>query len=320
MIEKTDVEEIGVTVDSNGNTITTKNGKRILDVRMDIDTGEIRDMICEGDTISHTTQEDKLRRAERRRKKASRDEYGAFTKFFYSSGMRLDFGISDASLARLFYLCTFGDYAGVLVRNDSNPRALAKRDCRSLLDINDDVFYDFWNEVTKKGLLVCKDQKIILNSQYFVRSKTSRGSQFVRLGHEGVRALYTSCEDSRKHKLISYIFDMIPLMNRSYGVLCENPDEKFHDHVRPATLDTLSAMVRYKKSNIGRIMQSLTDLRLQFRSQKDVPALYEIPKGIYGGKKAYIINPRICCAASSHMAIENEIATYSDSRDVSDAV
>ena len=33
MIEKTDVEEIGVTVDSNGNTITTKNGKRILDIR-----------------------------------------------------------------------------------------------------------------------------------------------------------------------------------------------------------------------------------------------------------------------------------------------
>lgn len=33
MIEKTDVEEIGVIVDSHGNTITTKNGKRILDIR-----------------------------------------------------------------------------------------------------------------------------------------------------------------------------------------------------------------------------------------------------------------------------------------------
>lgn len=320
MIEKTDVEEIGVIVDSHGNTITTKNGKRILDVRMDIDTGEIRDMICEGDTISHTTQEDKLRRAERRQKKASRDEYGSFTKFFYSSGRQLDLGISDASLARLFYLCTFGDYAGVLVRNDSNPCALTKRECRNLLGMNENAFYGFWNEVTKKGLLVYKDQKIILNSRYFVRSKTSRGSQFVRLGHEGVRALYTSCEDSRKHKLISYIFDLIPLMNRSYGVICENPDEKFRSHVQLATVGTLSDALGYDKSHIGRIMKSLTDLRLQFRSQKDVPALYEIPKGIYGGKKAYIINPRICCAASSHIAIENEIATYSDLREISDAV
>lgn len=33
MIEKTNVKEIGVIVDSRGNTITTKNGKRILDVR-----------------------------------------------------------------------------------------------------------------------------------------------------------------------------------------------------------------------------------------------------------------------------------------------
>lgn len=33
MIEKTNVKEIGVIVDSRGNTITAKNGKRILDVR-----------------------------------------------------------------------------------------------------------------------------------------------------------------------------------------------------------------------------------------------------------------------------------------------
>lgn len=315
----TNDSDVHVVRNRYGEDVMMKNGREVIWIKTNPITGEVGGELFVGTSYQDSMNGDVKREYAQRSERYS--EYGSFTKLLYEPGKPLDIGLSGANVARALYLSTYIDYDGVLFREcKSGISAITKNECRQILGLNDDTFLDFWNSAINGRVITVHDRKIILNRNCFIRGKTPHDKAFVRIGHEGMRGLYESCNDPRKHKLISYVFDLIPIMNRSYGVLCENPDEKFRSHVRPATVGTLSAVMGYDKSNIRRIMKSLTDLRLQFRSQKDVPALYEIPKGIYGTKKAYIINPRICCAASSHMAIENEIATYSDSRDMGDAV
>lgn len=269
--------------------------------------------VRQGDDLCIVSEELKERNMYFKQLSITRAEYGMFTKFLYEPGVPLDMGLSGGAMTRIFYLSTFIGYDGMLTKLTApdSPR-LVKEDCRKLIGMDYDAFSLFWKEAIAADMLSVRDNAIWLNSKYFMRGKTPKRQVFMRIGHEGMRSLFESCDNARQHKLISYILKLIPMISVKHGVICKNPLEINKSLVCPLRQGDVADAIGYDRTHITRIIKDMLAIRINFRSQKDVPVFMEVPNGIYGRGKAYIINPRVCCAASAHSLLEKEIRSYGE--------
>lgn len=269
--------------------------------------------VYQGDDMRILTDDAKLRNLDYSQRSTTWMEYGSFTKFLYEPGVPLDMGLSGGAMARIFYLSTFIGYDGMLTKLTApdSPR-LVKEDCRKLIGMDYDAFSLFWKEAIAADMLSVRDNAIWLNSKFFMRGKTPKKQVFMRIGHEGMRSLFESCDNARQHRLISYILKLIPMINVKYGVICKNPTESNKSLVRPLRQGDLAEVIGCDRDNISRTTKNLLAIRIKFRTDDDVPVFMEVPNGIYGRGKAYIINPRVCCAASAHSSLEKEIKSYGE--------
>lgn len=270
--------------------------------------------IRQGEDLHITSNDAKKRLIYSNQISIARSEYGAFTKFLYKPGQPLDMGLTGGATARIFYLSTFIGYNGMLTKLSApdSPK-LIKEDCRRLIGMDYDAFSLFWKEVNATGMLSVRDGAVWMNTDYFMRGKTPKSQVFMRIGHEGMRGLFESCDNPRQHKTISYILKLIPMINTTYGVLCSNPLEKEKINVRPLRQGDIANIIGCDRTHITRIIKNLLSIRIKFRTMDDIPAFIEVPNGLYGKGKAYIINPRICCASSIHSPIEREVNAYQTS-------
>jgi hypothetical protein len=157
--------------------------------------------------------------------------------------------VAQATMARLVYLATYLGYDGRLYTTERTP--MVRKDLQAVLGLSRAQTYRFWGEVS--SLYVFEDEDgLRMGNQWFCRGKLSPGGRYQQFYRRAVRQLYHATPVSR-HGRLGCVFQILPLLNIEYNIVCHNPMETCLDKVKPLTLDEFCVAVGSDPAHRSRI-------------------------------------------------------------------
>ena len=221
-------------------------------VLLDDDTGEIKDFIGE-----YRTQE----QIEAQTKYVVNEEKQTFNSDFtwivFEYGKELLPNIKDQSLVRLIYLSTICDYDGVLP-----PKSVIKKK----LKLSDKYWSYFFKEMRSNNLILEDEETgaLCLNKDFFIKGSLKEMSDkrdCTRLFCNFIQDVYDACDNIKSINQISYLYKLIPFVNRRTNIVCYNPKEQDPEKVYPITLGEFCDMIGYSRKNARRLVSDLLSLK-----------------------------------------------------------
>ena len=214
----------------------------------------------------------------------AKNNNGNFVWLLFNYGKDLFPNVSAANITRLMYAATFCHDDGSI---------MSKATLRDQMKLNRARWSEFWNEMTENDILYEKDGLVYINSQYATKGSITTNKNYTRLFCEYVQQLYESCDSAGDHKQLSYIFKIIPFINRRTNTVCMNPMEQDERNIQPMRLGDFCEAVGYDKNNARRLASELLKIRINgelavgfFVSSMDEKTwlLVANPKLYFGGK------------------------------------
>lgn len=198
------------------------------------------------------------------------EEYGRFVWSKYQLQESYAEKLSGATITRLMFLATYMNYKGELVEDSVGGKGnattyLTKEDIHHKLKIRKSAFYAFWAELEDNHLIENKNGRFLLSEELFLRGKLNKAKiatlaksdyYITRLYRNAIRELYNK-STVKAHKTLSYIFKMIPFVNRKYNVLCFNPLEENFDKIQYMTVGDFCEQVGYDRDHATRLFHEL---------------------------------------------------------------
>ena len=221
-------------------------------VLLDDDTGEIKDFIGE-----YRTQEQIEAQAKYVVNKEKQTFNSDFTWIVFEYGKELLPNIKDQSLVRLIYLSTICDYDGVLP-----PKSVIKKKLK--------LSYKYWSYFFKEmrsNNLILEDEEtgaLCLNKDFFIKGSLKEMSDkrdCTRLFCNFIQDVYDACDNIKSINQISYLYKLIPFVNRRTNIVCYNPKEQDPEKVYPITLGEFCDMIGYSRKNARRLVSDLLSLK-----------------------------------------------------------
>lgn len=276
--------------------------------KTDNQTGEFMDVsnpvveLQEGDYVVHKKQSDFYQKLKEQTK--IQKDYGPFTFLIYSPTEDLQLKIQPANLTRLIYLSTFLSFEGWLITDIG--QSIDKELCKEILGILDDTFLNFWNEMIQSNIFKYDNKRIYINKNIFTKGDLPKNKTATRLNCQTVRYLYEHCQNIRCHKNLSYIFKIIPWVNREWNIVCWNPEEKERGFIQYMTLGDFADKVGYSRKNARRLAELLK--KVTFRKSKEYrdkkAFLYVVDKGLKADEWLIVMNPLVYYGGNNYQNIK----------------
>lgn len=221
-------------------------------VLLDDDTGEIKDFIGE-----YRTQEQIEAQTKYVVNKEKQTFNSDFTWIVFEYGKELLPNIKDQSLVRLIYLSTICDYDGVLP-----PKSVIKKK----LKLSDKYWSYFFKEMRSNNLILEDEETgaLCLNKDFFIKGSLKEMSDkrdYTRLFCNFIQDVYDACDNIKSINQISYLYKLIPFVNRRTNIVCYNPKEQDPEKVYPITLGEFCDMIGYSRKNARRLVSDLLSLK-----------------------------------------------------------
>lgn len=221
-------------------------------VLLDDDTGEIKDFIGE-----YRTQEQIEAQTRYVVNKEKQTFNSDFTWIVFEYGKELLPNIKDQSLVRLIYLSTICDYDGVLP-----PKSVIKKK----LKLSDKYWSYFFKEMRSNNLILEDEETgaLCLNKDFFIKGSLKEMSDkrdCTRLFCNFIQDVYDACDNIKSINQISYLYKLIPFVNRRTNIVCYNPKEQDPEKVYPITLGEFCDMIGYSRKNARRLVSDLLSLK-----------------------------------------------------------
>lgn len=160
-------------------------------------------------------------------------------------------------LARLLYLATYVNYRQELISKDR--QRMRKKDVKSVLDLKDSSFTDFWQWATAANYLIEGDTGIILaqtcmyrgklSGKYFIRPEISRRS--FRMFSATIRQLY-EMKPEISRQFIGYYIKLLYWTNSQTNIICKNPEEKDVEKIQCSKISEAAGLLGLDKSHAAR--------------------------------------------------------------------
>lgn len=186
----------------------------------------------------------------------------AFIWIMFRYGEQLFPGMQPANLTRLIYAATFCD---------GNGRLIPKSDLRKQMKLSKDAWCSFWNDMKERNIFYIKDGCVYLDTSHFTKWSINPNinQNFTRLYCNCVRNLYDSCTRATDHKKMSYIFKIIPFVNRKFNIVCKNPWETDKTKLNPMSVGDFCETLGLDRSHARRVLKDLLDVKVN-----GVPVMY----------------------------------------------
>lgn len=261
---------------------------------IDLNTGTLLGQFEEGASIISKKQKDyyqmKLQQTE------AQKDYGPFTWMLYNCGQEIFKDLTASTITRLMYMSTFLGYDGFLVYD--NKKTLKKDALKKKLGVSNQEFSSFWKETAVDNNIVYEDNtRIYMNKKIFLKGvlpkEISKNHDVIKLAANGVRTLYENVDSVRSHKNLSYLFRMIPFLNKEWNILSKNPNEKEREFIEYMTMSEFCDEIGYNKSHARRLVNSLSGIR--FGGQ---PALLYVTLDFAINKTKIVMNPNLLWAGT----------------------
>lgn len=238
------------------------------------------------------------------------EEYGAFIWSIYNISEKTFPQLKPSNITRIMFLSTYLHYDGYLAFSKNKP--LSKDDVFQLLKISQREFYNFYNEMIDNKIFYLKDDKIYINEKMFSKGKldSKKTAEFIqdnkyitRLYIDGVRELYNK-STPRSHKTLSYLFQILPYVNRQYNIVCFNPLETDLKLVQNMRLGEFCEIIKYDKTHAKRLFTILFDPQFKIDGQIKTAMRYVVDKSFDKQTYSMFINPRVYYAGDKWQEVE----------------
>ena len=220
--------------------------------KIDSDTGELLPVnaieLKPGDQIRHKEQIEYCSELYKRR-----DDKTAFVWVLFTYGKDLLPNISDANLTRLIYAATFCGRDGSI---------MSKELLRVQMRLNKNRWAEFWNEMIDNNIFHEENGIVYVDDNLFSKGRIKTDMNRTRLFCEYVQHIYESCDSSNEHKQLSYLFKIIPFVNRKTNIVCMNPEEQDKSKIQFMKVGQFCDMVGYNKNNARRLIKELLKIRV----------------------------------------------------------
>lgn len=212
-------------------------------------------------------------------------EFGGFYFQKYEYVLKLE--LEKQFLTRYIYLCTYIDYEGRLRFKSANNKGklITVKDLPKVLGLSEREARNTKNALVEHELIfINKDKTINVNPKYAIKGgmsrKELRGS--VRAMEEGIREIYEKAKP-REHRRLALLMELLPYINFSHNIVCNNPNEKDIEKVDPFNLTEVMELAKY--TNLTKFKRDLLNLTV---NEELVIKITETKHG-----KFIYVNPRI---------------------------
>ena len=282
-------------------------------------TGEVMDF--EGKVVYVQTEEertktrdyfDQLKEREKQAKIINEKykDFGNFIWSVYNINQQMFPNINASDITRLMFLSTYVNYDGYLAFK--NKTKLDKDKMFELLNISEREFRNFYNSMLENNILYIQDEKYYISNKLFGKGKLnmtaiakfSEDEKFItRLYIDGVRDLYSK-STPRSHKTLSYLFQIIPYVNRQYNIICFNPLEEELDKIEGMSLGQFCETIGYSSHNSGQLFKYLFEPQFMINGKETTAMRYVVDKGLDKSTYSMFINPRVYYAGNKWSEVE----------------
>lgn len=227
------------------------------------------------------------------------ETYGNFIWTVYSMSQKNYVQLKPSSLTRLMFISTYLGYDGYLELRNHNP--ITKNRLKELMKLSNGEFYNFMNELVKNKILYIKDDKLFINHDLFIKGSlksnivgeiyTNRQA-ITRIYINAVRSLYNMATP-RSHKTLSYIFQVMPFVNRQYNVVCFNPLEEDMDKVNAMNFGEFCDAIGYDKQHAKRLHDVMFKPKFLVKGEEKCAIKYVSDEDSKQLNNHIFVNPRV---------------------------
>lgn len=231
--------------------------------------------------------------------KEDEEQQGEFIWSLFTYCDKLFPNLSHPNVTRLFYIATFVEYNGNRLTNDGGYTFFNKRKLKMKLNVTNRIFTDFWKEMVNNSILLEDDNKnVIINTSLFRKGNIDKRCRkdFTRVYCQCIRYIYENTSDIREHTKLSYIFKIIPYVNRKTNIVSYNPEELDQKKIRPMTIGDFCDVIGYSKANATRLFKDLLKFTVRGKHLMCYVAMNNI--NIIG--MFIIVNPEIYYGGQEH--------------------
>ena len=211
---------------------------------------------------------------------------GGFTWVFYINNVLLfnSDTISKANVSRLMMLATYMNYDNTLVLDEASSdkviifkgavEYMNKKDIQRVLNLKDYTFKQFFKEVTSANILIEENGRFVLNENYFRKGDVKRYVKedsficnYTRMYIDTVRQIYNG-GDSKKHSILTYVFQLIPCIHYSTNFLCNNNSESYTS-IDYMNLEDICKFLGLStdKGNMSKFKKDLMSIHIKYRGE-----------------------------------------------------
>ena len=189
--------------------------------------------------------------------------------------------MQDANISRMIFFSTFCNDKGYVMTN---------QDIRPMLKINANQLKSFRDDLYAYDILSADNDKLYINQDAFsLGERQEENNDFIRIFLDSNRKLYESCKIT-EHKQLSYIYKMIPYVNRQTNILSCNQKEQELERIENMSVKEFCNTVGYDTTHISRFKTALSKFRIYDELAvgffDDISELN--PKGKY-----IVVNPKL---------------------------
>lgn len=232
----------------------------------------------------------------------TQNDYGAFTWFLYNRTDDIFPNLKQSNITRIMFIATYLNYDGYLSYDNKRANIITKKNMNDLLKLSTKEFYRFYNEMIEQKIFIEKDNKIYLNKKIFTKGETKKlSTDYTRICANGVRALYEQVKP-KQHKILAYIFKLLPYINYQYNIVCKNPFENEQDLVKPYTFQDICDFFGIERRNSTKFRNDL----LRFTVGEDTMIRFMMLLDRKTNKTVLhtFINPHIYYSGKDYKAVE----------------
>ncbi|CAB1251992.1 protein of unknown function [Ruminococcaceae bacterium BL-6] len=237
-------------------------------------------------------------------------DYGSFIWAIYSMSKRNYDKLKPSNLARLMFISTYLNYNGFLEIKNNVP--MTKNDLKGLMKLSNGEFYNFINELSVHKILYTKKDKLFINPNLFIKGKLkselvgeiyANQQVITRIYINAVRKLYnraTPCS----HKTLSYIFQVMPFVNRQYNIVCFNPLEENPDKIRAMSFGEFCDAIGYNRDHSRRLYNVMFKPKFMVGKEEKCAIKYFSGEDSKLLNNHIIVNPRVYYAGNIWWKVE----------------
>lgn len=282
---------------------------------IDPNTGEIMNW---GNTTVYVQTEEQKQRAKNffektQTTKEVNEQYKSYGKFIwnvYKLSQKSFLEMKSSTITRLMYLATYICYDGYI--SDKKNIPLDKREIFTIMNLSEREFCYFYKNLTENNVIYEIDRKIFINEALFKKGELSpkdlatlsQNEKYVtRIYINGVRDLYSKAT-VRSHKSLSYLFQILPYVNRDYNIVCHNPLETDLSKINKMNLGEFCEIIEYDKKNISRLCKALFEPTFTVDKELKTAMRYVTDKSLNKNSYSMFINPRVYYAGNKWNDVE----------------